>query len=336
MTKLLPASPNTDTAPMYDINGILDVPNFDHYYDNKMYNLFAHEEKHTELPKYSQGIFLEQHNNINIHSETLDMDFGGEDGEQHVVNDEETKDYFESLLYNFKVKLDKSVLLSKQESVYSKHEKARDELKETFSKCKDELLEQIIGLNKGNVAALVIRNNQNGQNANQIRCYNYKGVEACIPLTSEQHNFLSYASDEERKEWELTNNYLFMTKLLPASPNTDTAPMYDINGILDVPNFDHYYDNKMYNLFAHEEKHTELPKYSQGIFLEQHNNINIHSETLDMDFGGEDGEQHVVNDEETKAYFESLLYNFKVKLDKSVLVNCNDKIKIERLTTELA
>ncbi|GJW57725.1 hypothetical protein Tco_0104456 [Tanacetum coccineum] len=112
--------------------------------------------------------------------------------------------------------------------------------------------------------------------------------------------------------------------------------MYDTDGIPNVPNFDHYYDNEMYNLFAHEERHPELPEYSQGTFLEQQNNSNIHSETLDMNFGGEDGEQHAVNDEETKAYFESLLHNFKVELDKSVLVNRNDKIEIERLTTELA
>ncbi|GJX40270.1 hypothetical protein Tco_0255260 [Tanacetum coccineum] len=193
---------------------------------------------------------------------------------------------------------------------------------------------QIVRNQQGNVAALVIGNNGNGQNANQIRCYNYRG--ACIPLTSEQHNFLSYASDEEREEGELTNNYLFMTKLLPTSPNTDTALMHDTDGIPDVPNFNYYYDNETYNLFAYEEQHPKLPEYSQGTFLEQQNNSNIHSETLDMDFGGEDGEQHAVNDEETKAYFESLLHKFKVELDKFVLVNRNDKIKIERLTTELA
>ncbi|GKB84831.1 protein NRDE2 [Tanacetum coccineum] len=129
--------------------------------------------------------------------------------------------------------------------------------------------------------------------------------EVGIPLIVEQHDFLSYASDEKRKEWEHTANYLFMTKLQSASPNTNTTPVYDTDGISKVHNFDHCYDNAIYNLFTH------------------------------MDFDGDDSEQQAVNDEETKAYFESLLYNFNVKFDKRVMVNRNDKVEIERLTTEL-
>ncbi|GKE03979.1 protein NRDE2 [Tanacetum coccineum] len=188
--------------------------------------------------------------------------------------------------------------------------------------------------------ALVIKNNINEENANQIRCNNCKRVghyarnctnrkrvrdsacyterlmlvqqeEACIPLSVKQHDFLSYVSDEEHEEGELTTNYLFMTKLQLASPNTDTALVYDTNGFSEVSNFDHYYDNKICNLFSHEEQHH-------------------------MDFGREDGEQHAINDEEIKAYFVSLFHNFNVELDKCVMVNRNDRVEITRLTTELA
>nr|GEX35749.1 RNA-directed DNA polymerase, eukaryota [Tanacetum cinerariifolium] len=87
---------------------------------------------------------------------------------------------------------------------------------------------------------------------------------ACIPLTTKQHDFLSYESDEEREEGELTANYLFMTKLQLASSNTDSAPVYDTDGISKVPNFDHYYGNEMYNLLIHEEQQPELLGSTQG------------------------------------------------------------------------
>ncbi|GJU26539.1 hypothetical protein Tco_1165160 [Tanacetum coccineum] len=127
---------------------------------------------------------MEQQNDSNIISETRDIDFSEGNVKQHDVNYEETDTYFESLLHNFKVELDKCVmvkrnykaeierlttelaqykgqqkffennekkynelkLLSKQETTYSKLEKVRDELKSKFEKCKDELLEQIIEL----------------------------------------------------------------------------------------------------------------------------------------------------------------------------------------------
>ncbi|GJU38062.1 hypothetical protein Tco_1186416 [Tanacetum coccineum] len=135
---------------------------------------------------------------------------------------------------------------------------------------------------------------------------------------------------------KLTASYLFVTKHNPASSNTNTTLVYDIDGISKVPSFDHYYDNEMYNLFTHEERHPELPESTQGIYVEQPNNSNIHSETLDMDFSRGEVEQHDSNNEETNAYFESLLHNFKFELNKFVMVNRNDKAEIERLTTELA
>ncbi|GJV18511.1 hypothetical protein Tco_1367531 [Tanacetum coccineum] len=112
---------------------------------------------------------------------------------------------------------------------------------------------------QGHVATLVIGNNGTWQNANQIRCYNYRGIS----LTARHHVFLSNTSDEEREEGELTANYLFVTKFQPASSNMDTASVYDSDGISKALNFDHYYDNEMYNLFTHKEQHLELPESTQ-------------------------------------------------------------------------
>ncbi|GKB68717.1 protein NRDE2, partial [Tanacetum coccineum] len=154
---------------------------------------------------------------------------------------------------------------------------------------------------QGNVAAPLIGNNDNRQNANQIWCYNCSGVG--------------------HYEMNCTN------RSRPTSSKTDTALVYDTVRISEVPNFDHYYDNEMYNLFTHEEQHPNLHESTHGTSVEYQNNSNIYSKYLDMDFSGGNVEQHDVNYEKTNAYFESLLYNFKVELDKCVMVNCNDKEK---------
>ncbi|GJU53122.1 hypothetical protein Tco_1226836 [Tanacetum coccineum] len=51
--------------------------------------------------------------------------------------------------------------------------------------------------------------------------------EARIPLTPEQHNYLSYASDEEREERKLNANYLFMIELqFSQLHQTRTLPLF--------------------------------------------------------------------------------------------------------------
>ncbi|GJS01774.1 hypothetical protein Tco_0318282 [Tanacetum coccineum] len=106
---------------------------------------------------------------------------------------------------------------------------------------------QIVGNPHGNVTAPMIGNNGTGQNE-----------ETGIPLTTEHHDYLSYEPDEEVEEEELNYNYLFMTKLQPTSFNMDMASVYNTGGISEVPNFDHYYDNEIYNMFTHEEQHLKL------------------------------------------------------------------------------
>ncbi|GJX28503.1 ribonuclease H-like domain-containing protein [Tanacetum coccineum] len=160
-------------------------------------------------------------------------------------------------------------------------------------------------------------------------------VEAEIPLTAEQHDFLVVNSDEEWEEGELNANCIFMTKLRATSTNTDNNHVYDTVTPYEVLNFDNYYDNRIYNMFSHEEQHSELPESSQGTYVEQHYDSNIMVETIDVDFSGGDVKQYAVNNEETNAYCETLLNNFKVEIDRCLKVNHKDKAVNERLTVEL-
>ncbi|GJS52314.1 hypothetical protein Tco_0625676, partial [Tanacetum coccineum] len=146
-----------------------------------------------------------------------------------------------------------------------------------------------------------------------------------IPLTAEQHDFLVVDSDEEWEEGELNANCIFMTKLQATSTNTDNNHVYDTVTPYEVLNFDNYYDNRIYNMFSHEEQHSELPESSQGTYVEQHYDSNIMVETIDVDFSGGDVKQYAVNNEETNAYCETLLNNFKVEIDRCLMVNHKDK-----------
>nr|GEU41645.1 integrase, catalytic region, zinc finger, CCHC-type, peptidase aspartic, catalytic [Tanacetum cinerariifolium] len=146
---------------------------------------------------------------------------------------------------------------------------SKDDRIQWFSGCFITKGNQIVTNPQGYVATLVVRNNGNMHNTNQIRCYNCRGLghharnctnktrdidlnyytkrlmlvqqeETGVPLTAKQHNCI------------------FMTKLQPASPNMDSTHVYDTDGLPKVPNFDN-----IYNMFAHEEQHSELPKSSQ-------------------------------------------------------------------------
>nr|GEY97154.1 hypothetical protein [Tanacetum cinerariifolium] len=126
-----------------------------------------------------------------------------------------------------------------------------------------------------------------------------------------------------------------MTKLRLASSNMDIAPGYDTNEISEVSKFDNYYVNEIYNLCAQEEHHYELHGSTQGTYVEQHYDSNIRAETQDVDLSGGDVKQHAVNNEETTAYIGYLIINFKVKLDRCVMVNRVAKVANERLIVEL-
>ncbi|GKB45913.1 hypothetical protein Tco_0896666 [Tanacetum coccineum] len=88
--------------------------------------------------------------------------------------------------------------------------------------------------------------------------------------------------------------------------------------------------------YGNGQNNFELPKSTQGTYVEKQYDSNIMAETPNVDLSGGDVERHVVNNKETNADFESLLNNFKVELDKGTMVNCEAKAVNERLTAELA
>nr|GFD06017.1 hypothetical protein [Tanacetum cinerariifolium] len=116
-------------------------------------------------------------------------------------------------------------------------------------------------IGNGNLVAARAEGNANGQNANQIRCYNYRGLghyarnctarpmrrddaylqtqlliaqkeEAGIQLQAEEYDLMAAAADLDEIE-EVNANCILMANLQQASSSgtqTDSAPVYDLDG----------------------------------------------------------------------------------------------------------
>nr|GEV11204.1 integrase, catalytic region, zinc finger, CCHC-type, peptidase aspartic, catalytic [Tanacetum cinerariifolium] len=172
----------------------------------------------------------------------------------------------------------------------------------------------------GNLVAARAEGNAAGENRNQIRCYNCRGVDL----------------DEIE---EVNANCILMANLQQASTSgtqSDKAPVYDSDGLAEVHNYENYDDKEIFNMFTQEEKYTELLKpISESYQVPQNDNVVI-SEVTSVEQGGKIVEQHPVNFEEIRALYDSLYQNLGIKVEKVNSVNRKLKETNADLTTELA
>nr|GEX48434.1 hypothetical protein [Tanacetum cinerariifolium] len=103
---------------------------------------------------------------------------------------------------------------------------------------------------RGNARA---EGNVTGNNANQIRCYNCRGL-------AEEFDLMAAATDLDEIE-EVNADCILMANLQQESTSgtqTDKTPIYDLNGSTEVHNNDNCYDNETFNMFTQEEQYTGL------------------------------------------------------------------------------
>nr|GEY76620.1 hypothetical protein [Tanacetum cinerariifolium] len=142
-------------------------------------------------------------------------------------------------------------------------------------------------IGNGNLVAARAEGNVAGQNGNQIRCYNYRGIghyarnctarpkrkdaaylqtqlliaqkeEAGIQLQAEEYDLMAAAADLDEIE-EVNENCILMANLQQASSSgtqTDSTPIYDTDGSAEV--HENYDNNEIFNMFTQEEQYTEL------------------------------------------------------------------------------
>ncbi|GJT38152.1 retrovirus-related pol polyprotein from transposon TNT 1-94 [Tanacetum coccineum] len=201
-------------------------------------------------------------------------------------------------------------------------------------------------IGNSNVVAAQAKGNSNGNNENQIRCYNCRGLghfarnctakprkrdaaflqtelliaqkeEVGIQLEAEEFDFIAAAGDLEEIE-EVNANCILMANLqqaLTSGTQTDNAPVYDSDGSAEVHHDTNCYDNDIFYMFTQKEEYTEL---------------------LDPITEPRTIEQHPATIEETRAYFESLYNNLAIKVEKVNSVNRKMEETNVELTTELA
>nr|GEW30023.1 integrase, catalytic region, zinc finger, CCHC-type, peptidase aspartic, catalytic [Tanacetum cinerariifolium] len=183
-------------------------------------------------------------------------------------------------------------------------------------------------IGNGNLVAVRAEGNTAGQNGNQIRCYNCRGVE--------EYDLMATTADLDEIE-EVNANCILMANLQQASTSgtqTDSTPVYDSDGSAEV--YENCDNNEIFNMFTQEEQYTELlepiPESHQ---VTQHDNDVISKDTS-VEQGGETVEQHPTNFEETRALYESLYQNLATKVEKVNSVNRKLKETNADLTIELA
>nr|GEZ34455.1 hypothetical protein [Tanacetum cinerariifolium] len=207
--------------------------------------------------------------------------------------------------------------------------------------------------------------NAAGQNGNQIRCYNYRGVghyarnctvrprrrdaaylqtqllmaqkeKAGIQLQAEEYDIMVAVAELDEIE-EVNANCILMANLQQASTSdtqTDSAPVYDTDGSAEV--HESYDDNEIFNMFTQEEQYTELLEPIPESHQVPQNDNDVISGDTNVEQGGETVEQHPANFEETRALYESLYQNLATEVEKVNSVNLKLKETSADLTTELA
>nr|GFB74977.1 hypothetical protein [Tanacetum cinerariifolium] len=219
-------------------------------------------------------------------------------------------------------------------------------------------------IENGNLVAVRAEGNAAGQNGNQIRCYNCRGIghyarnctarprrrdaaylqtqlliaqkeEAGIQLQAEEYDLMVAAADLDEIK-EVNANYILMANLQQASSSgtqTDSAPVYDSDGSAEV--HENYDNNEIFNMFTQEEQYTELLEPIPEPQQVPHNYNNVISEVTNVEQDGETVKQHSANYEETRALYESLYQNLAVEVEKVNSVNRKLKETNADLTTNM-
>nr|GEV89077.1 reverse transcriptase domain-containing protein [Tanacetum cinerariifolium] len=159
-------------------------------------------------------------------------------------------------------------------------------------------------IGNGNLVATRAEGNAAGQNGNQIRCYNCRGIG--IQLQAEEFDLMAAAADLDDIE-EVNANCILMANLqqvLTSGTQFDSTPVYDTDESAEVHK--NYDDNEIFNMFTQEEHYTELLEPIPELHQVPQNDNDVVSEVTGVEQGGEIVEQHPTNFEETRALYDSL------------------------------
>nr|GEZ47836.1 hypothetical protein [Tanacetum cinerariifolium] len=105
---------------------------------------------------------------------------------------------------------------------------------------------------------------------------------------------------------EVNSKCILMANLQQASTSgtqTDNTPIYDSDGSVEVHEYDHCYNNEIFNIFTQEGQYTNLLKPIPESHQVQQNDNNVISAVSNVEQSGGTVEQNPATVEETCAYF---------------------------------
>nr|GEZ68720.1 hypothetical protein [Tanacetum cinerariifolium] len=173
-------------------------------------------------------------------------------------------------------------------------------------------------IGNGNHVAARAEGNAAGQNANQIRCYNCRGVGNGNQSQIGNGNLAAARAEGNA-----------------AGKNANQIRCYNCRGNLNG-NGNLVAAHPEGNVAGHnEEQYTELLEPIPESHQLPYNDHNVISEVTSVEQSGETVEQHLVNFEETRALYDTLYQNLAIEVEKVNTVNCKLKETNADLTTEL-
>ncbi|GJX18688.1 hypothetical protein Tco_0221365 [Tanacetum coccineum] len=177
-----------------------------------------------------------------------------------------------------------------------------------------------------NVVAARAKGNGNGNNKNQIRCYNCRGMGRLARnyIVRPRRRDAAYFQRDLDEIKEVNANCILMTNLqqaLISGTQSDKAPVYDSDGSPEVHEYDHCYNNEIFNMFTQKEQYTELLEPISEPHQVQKNDSNVISIVSSVKQYGGTVEQNPATVKETHAYFESLYNNLAIEVEKVNTVN---------------
>ncbi|GKE44398.1 hypothetical protein Tco_1471682, partial [Tanacetum coccineum] len=191
----------------------------------------------------------------------------------------------------------------------------------------------------GNVVAARADGNAIGNNGNQIRCYNYRGLghlarNCTVRPTRKDDAYLQTQLLIAQKEEAGIQLQAEEFDLMAAAADLDEIEEVNANCILMANYSEHRH--RIFNMFTQEEQYTEILEPIPEPHQVQQNDSNVISEVSSVEQDGGTVDQHPATVEETCAYFESLYNNLEIEVEKVNTVNRKLRETNADLTTELA